>query len=192
VLPAATPTVVESYAKEAAAKGAELPPNLHFHPFGIDLRDHNMSMSNRYTRPQPELSPRLASHCISELFSSHWREAGVACAVYVRCRYTGFQHSGVSEMLSLGSIERRLGTRPDLLKMDIEGTEWSVQELLPRTGAEQILLELHGRPGSWLEPTADTVLAVHSHSALPCMCALFSHHTVACVHCVTVCGIGWN
>ena len=54
-------------------------------------------------------------------------------------------------MLTLASINRRLAASPHLLKIDVEGTEWSVRaDELARSGAEQLLLELHGHPASWL------------------------------------------
>lgn len=125
-----TPTVVAYYHSQQS-KANDLPPNLRFHPIGLGSHDHNVSMNNRYTRQSTS--------------GAHAPLGGAG--------------GTPSEMLTLASIRHRLGGAPPrVVKIDVEGAEWGAgMSALATSGADQLLLELHGRPASWL-PLIETLV----------------------------------
>lgn len=103
-------------------KTQDLPPEFHFHPFGIAAYDGHASF-------HPPQNPRHVSYSVLQVSES----AGETVEAPVH---------------TLQTIMKRLGhDRLDLLKMDIEGAEYDVLAQIDyqESKIEQLLVEFHHR-----------------------------------------------
>ena len=124
-----TPTVITMYKRASKALPYGVPPNLHFHAWGVGDHDHDVTMNNWWTE-----------HSMNANQNRIILSKGKAAA------------NTPSSILTLSSIARRLGhsTPPTVLKLDVEGAEWDLVSILPTCGAQQLMFELHDKAERWL------------------------------------------
>ena len=123
-----TPTVVDFYARTTAGLSF-LPPNLHFHPWGVGREDHAAIMNNWWANRTVNTGNGRIN------LAKGWGASKAQKA---------------ARFLTLDTIKQRIGTPPSVLKLDVEGGEWDLAPMLPESGAEQLMLEVHHSPNAWL------------------------------------------
>jgi len=133
-----TPSTIDMLASE------ELPSGFHFHPWAITAED---GIIRFYPRAR--------------------RDGSASKAMYTTVADAGVAEEAVDvPAFTLASAARRLGhDRIDLLKMDIEGAEYEVLDMILRSSMlpTQLLVEFHHRfPGIGPKKTADVIRRLRS------------------------------